>query len=134
MSYMVTAYEMRIRQRGSSKKESTFKASKESKKPEVILKNHSENSDDAESLLIKKLKRGTSKYKGKLPLKCFNCGKIGHFASKFFHPKPDDSNDEETSKKSKKKKVGNKNFYNKNKIFYYMEDSEDEDTSEDEET
>jgi len=31
---------------------------------------------------VRKLKRGTSTYKGNLPLKCFNCGEIGHFASK----------------------------------------------------
>ncbi len=130
---ILTAYEMRITQRGPSKRESAYKASKESRKLEGIQKNHPEDSDDEEALFIKKLKRGTGKYKGKLPLKCCNCGKIGHFASNCPHPKPDDS-DEENSKKSKKKKFGNKKFYNKKKIFYSMEDSEDEDTSEDEET
>jgi hypothetical protein len=42
---------------------------------------------------IRKLKKGTDKYKGMLPLKCFNCGGIGHFASKFPHNNKD--NDEE---------------------------------------
>ena len=31
---------------------------------------------------VNKLKHGTGKYKGKLPMKCFRCGKIGHFATK----------------------------------------------------
>lgn len=29
-----------------------------------------------------KLKMGFRKYKGKLPFKCFNCGRVGHFATK----------------------------------------------------
>lgn len=29
------------------------------------------------------MKRGTAKYKGKLPIKYFKCGEVGHFASKF---------------------------------------------------
>jgi hypothetical protein len=36
---------------------------------------------------MKKLKKGTGKYKGKIPLICFNCGKIGHFANKCSYPK-----------------------------------------------
>jgi DNA-directed RNA polymerase subunit N (RpoN/RPB10) len=32
---------------------------------------------------VRKLQRGSGKYKGMFPFKCFNCGKIGHFASKF---------------------------------------------------
>jgi DNA-directed RNA polymerase subunit N (RpoN/RPB10) len=47
------------------------------------------------------MKRGTNKYKGMLPLKCFNCGKIGHFASKFPYAKKTNSDDEEAPKKEK---------------------------------
>ena len=71
---------MRTRQNEPSRKESTFKVSKEPKKSETLFKNHSENSDDEEALFIKKLERGTGKYKGKIPLKCFNSGRIDHFA------------------------------------------------------
>ena len=56
------AYEMRAGQNGSSKREATFKA---------ISKIQSEDLDDEEALFIKKLDRGTGKYKGNLPLKCF---------------------------------------------------------------
>ena len=83
--------------------------------------------------LLKKLEKGTGKYKGKLPIKCFMCGRIGHFASKCTYPKQDDSDERETSK-FKKGKAGNNKSYEKNKIVYTMEDSEDVDTSEDEET
>ena len=70
---ILTAYEMRTRLNESSKREATFKASS---------KNQTENLDDEEALFIKKIEKGTDKYKGKLPLKCFNCGRIGHFVSK----------------------------------------------------
>ena len=69
---------------------------------------HSKISDDEEALFIKKLERGTRKYKGKLPLKCFNCGRIRHFASKCPYSKQDDSDKREVSKKFKKGKKGNK--------------------------
>ena len=66
-----TAYEMITVLNESSRKEAAFKASS---------KNQSENLDDAEALSIKKLEKGIGKYKGKLPLKCFDCGRIGHFS------------------------------------------------------
>ena len=70
---IVTAYEMKTRLNETSKKEAAFK---------VSSKNQLENLDDEESLFVSKLKKGTRKYKGKLPLKCFNCGRIGHFSHK----------------------------------------------------
>ena len=81
-----TAYEVRTGKHGSSKKEATFK---------VVTKIQSEDLDDEESLFIKKLERVTGKYKGKLPLKCFNYGRIGHFDRKCPYPKQEDSDDEE---------------------------------------
>ena len=70
---ILTVYEMRIGQNGSSKKEVAFKSS---------LKNQSKNPNDEEAFFINKLERGTGKYKGKLRLKCFNFGRIGHFSPK----------------------------------------------------
>ena len=35
-----------------------------------------------EAKFVKRLGRGTGKYKDKIPFKCFNCGKVGHYASK----------------------------------------------------
>jgi hypothetical protein len=64
---------------------------------------------------MKKLKKGIGKYKGKFPLICFHCGKVGHFAKKCPYPKQEDSNDEEIQnhKEHKKGKTKNKNKYYK---------------------
>lgn len=77
---ILTTYEMKMNTKYSSKKETTFKASKKSKqKVQVSSDSPDDNSNSEEPLFMRKLKRGFGKYKSKLPLKCFNCGKVGHF-------------------------------------------------------
>ena len=122
---ILNAYEMRTRQNGSSRKEADFKAS---------LKNELEKPNDEEAFFINKLERGTRKYKGKLPLKCFNCGRIGHFATKWTYAKQYENEEKETSKFKKGKPGNKKKPYGKKKIVYTMEDSEDSHGSEVEET
>ena len=78
---------------------------------------------------VKNIKRGTSKYKGKLPLKCFNCGEIGHCASKCPYPKQE--GDEECPEDSKMNKMFFKKK-NKKKTFYSMDDNCSNESSEDE--
>jgi hypothetical protein len=68
----LTAYEMRINKDKSSTREASFKADK----------NTDSELDDIEAKFVRRLKKGSGKYQGNLPFKCFNCGKIGHFASK----------------------------------------------------
>jgi hypothetical protein len=71
------------------------------------------------------------------PLKCFNCGKIGHFANKYLYAKRSDSDEEEYHKKEKKYQKGNKKY--KIKVFkkniYQREDNsssnEDDETNSD---
>jgi hypothetical protein len=45
----------------------------------VPNENHSDISDEEEANFIRKLQKGSGKYKGKLPFKCFNYGKVGTF-------------------------------------------------------
>ena len=70
-------------------------------------------------------------------MKCFNCGRIGHFASKYPYPKQEDSDDDEEpcfhKKYQKSKNIYKKKFKKKRKNFYSKKDSEDEEICEDEE-
>jgi hypothetical protein len=71
----LTAYEMRINKDKSSTREASFKANK----------NTDSELDDIKEKFVRRLKKGSGKYQGKLPFKLFNYGKIGHFASKCPH-------------------------------------------------
>lgn len=94
---ILIAYEMRTSQDRPSRRETTFKVSKGSKKHEPKAnESHSDEIDKEEANFMKKLKKGTGKYSGKIPLKCFNCEKIGHFASRCPYPKQEASDDEES--------------------------------------
>ena len=65
-------------------REATFKASKKTRN-----KGHKEEETSAdeweekeEAKFVRKIKRGRWRYKGKLPFKCFNCGRIRQYAKK----------------------------------------------------
>ena len=67
---------------------------------------------------MKKLKKGTGKFKGKLPCKYFHCGKVGYFSNKCPYPKQEESDGEETYKEYTKRKIGNKKkVHKKNNTF-----------------
>jgi hypothetical protein len=134
------AYEMRTEQENPNVKEASFKASKRSKQKKKEQEEYSSSSDileDDEEVanFIKRLNKGTNgRYRGKLPLICFNCDGIGHFANKCPHKKK--RNDEGYSKgrqtykgKRTTKKVFKKKFCTKEDIS-----SSDEDEVNDNET
>ncbi|XP_059075439.1 uncharacterized protein LOC131875357 [Cryptomeria japonica] len=112
---ILTAYEMRVEHK-PSQKEVSFKASKKGKnKNYVPNESASSKSDEAEACFMRKFKKG----KGKFPFKCFNCGKVGHYASKC--PQNESENSEEEKKnysKKKGKKSFKKNFSKHKKSFY----------------
>jgi hypothetical protein len=71
------------------------------------------------------MKRGPGKYKGNLPFKCFNCSRIGHFATKCPYEEREDSDDEEEylSITMETKHADEENEYNKKEKM----DSEEDD-------
>ena len=90
---------MRINKDKYSTREASFKADN----------NTDSEFDDIEAKFVRRLKKGSGKYQGKLPFKFFNYGKIGHFASKCPHQKKDQNYDDEKkykfNKYSKKKSL-----------------------------
>jgi hypothetical protein len=72
---------------------------------------------------VRMLNKGSRKYQGNLPFKCFNCGKIGHFASKCPHKKKDQNSDDEKKYKFKK--------YSKKKSLFAKNDNSSEDIDSD---
>ena len=131
--------ETRIEQEDLAEKEATFKVS--NKKGTSRQKSKSEyNSDDddfdneEEANFVRKLKRGTGKYKGKLPLKCFECGRINHFASKCPYkgnPNSDDKNNYKTNRSFQRHKKENNGRTVKSKNLYSKEDSSSSDDDSD---
>ena len=61
------AYEMRLPQRKSNMREETFKVEKIKEEKEDTCS----CSDEEEAKFVRRLDRGSGKYKGKLPFKCF---------------------------------------------------------------
>ena len=136
---ILTAYELRIGHENLPKEEEAFKVLKKTKNQKSQTQpNHHEESDEEEANFIKKLQKGSGKYKGKLPLKCFNCVKVGHFASKCPYPKEDheDKRDTDKSFKKKEKPYYKKSYYKGKKKFFTKEEdnnsSESSDSDEDE--
>jgi hypothetical protein len=135
-----TAYEMRTEQENPDVKEAAFKASKRSKKKEKKQEEHSNNSDVSEddeevANFVKRLNKGTDgRYRGKLPLICFNCDGIGHFANKCPHKKKRNDEGYSKGKQTYKGKRTTKKVFKK--ILCTKEDisSSDEDEVSDSET
>jgi hypothetical protein len=96
---ILTTHEMRTEKERPTKGETTFKVSKAKKKHEKVFNEYQlEIFDEEMTNFMKKLKKGTGRYKGKFPLICFNYGKIGHFATKCTYPKQEESDKERTFK------------------------------------
>ena len=107
----LTAYEMRIDKDRLTSREASFKADKGS----------DSDMDEIEENFVRRLKKGLGKYKGKIPFKCFNYGKIGHFASNCPYKGKDQVSDDE--KEHKHKNFNKENNYKKKSLCVNNDDS-----------
>jgi len=93
-------------------KDAVFKASVKS----TTSQDHDSSehfSYEQEANFVRKLKRGSIKYKGILPFKCFYCGKIGHFSSKCPFKQNNTNERKGKDKHREKKSYKRNNFYSK---------------------
>jgi hypothetical protein len=104
---------MRIGKDKPTSRKASFKADK----------NEDFEPDEIEAKFVRRLKKGSEKYQGKLPFKFFNCGKIGHFASKCPHKKKNQNAKGEEKYKSKR--------FGKKKILCVNNDDSSGDTDSD---
>ena len=122
---ILIAYELRLGMDKSSKEEAAFKVIKKTKnQKQTSQANHHEESDVEEANFIKKIQKGSGKYKGKLPFKCFNYGKVGHFATKCPYPKKYSKDEDDKNKQYwKKGKSHYKRNYKEKRNFYSKEEN-----------
>jgi hypothetical protein len=110
---------MRTEQENPGVKEAAFKASKISKKNKKEQEEYSTSSDASEddeevANFVKILNKGTnSRYRGKIPLICFNCDGIGHFSNKCPHKKKRNDEGYSKGKHTYKGKRTTKKFFKK---------------------
>lgn len=74
---ILTSYDMRVGMEKSEPKEAASRVSSKGKEHNVHQGYSSSESDQEMDQLARKLKRGSGKYKGKFPFKCFGCGRVG---------------------------------------------------------
>ena len=78
---ILMAYEMRTStESDQTNNEATFKAIKKTKDKDNDL-------DEEIANFVRRFQKGSGRYKGKSPLKCFNCGRIGHIVENCYNKK-----------------------------------------------
>lgn len=118
----------------SFKDKLSLKESKEKKKKKIkhVSSDSDTNEDDVkelEALLARRFHGGKAKYKGKLPIICFNCNEVGHIAARCSKKKNNRSGDKFRSKIDE----NNKDYKDKGKISCYIIEEESNEDSYDHE-
>eukprot|EP00253_Pinus_taeda_P007784 PITA_07784 len=100
-----TAYEMR-KGGPSHRRVASFKASS---KGQYYESTHV-SEEEEESNFVRNLQRGTGRFRGKLPFKCFACGRVDHYAAKCPH-KDKIGKGKELVRWNKKQNANKKSYY-----------------------
>eukprot|EP00253_Pinus_taeda_P031757 PITA_31757 len=87
---ILTTYEM-SKGGPSDRKESAFKASR---KGDLYVSRHI-SEEEEEPNFVKNLQQGAGRFRGKLPFKCFACGRVNYYAAKCAHKDKLDKNSDE---------------------------------------
>ena len=119
--------------------ESSFKAklslkdtkkvkSKKERKKKYVSSDSSTDEEDVEqleALLARRFHRGKGKFKGKLPIVCFNYNEVGHIATRCTHKKKDYKEGRKYKDYKNKREDDKKDYKDKGKRCYIVDEDSD---------
>jgi len=120
---ILTTFEMR-KGGPSDMREATFKSSAKRKEKEEHNESGHISEEEDEVNFVKKLQRGSGRFRGKLAFKCFSCGRVGYYAARCPHKDKYEKGNEYA--KGNRKQVLNRSYYTHEDIDGLSNSGEDD--------